>query len=93
MRTTDLKCIKVRHETSTGIHEEIINWKAFEKAFLSEKWQGERRYGTSQTIFGLAHRRMTIRNPFSGELSRRFFTFPNSLSEAERLHKEYTESK
>lgn len=88
MRLTELKCIKVRFESSAGIMEELINWKTFENAFLNEKWQGERRYGTSQTIFGLAHRRMTIRNPFSGELSRRYFTFPSSMSEAEKIHKE-----
>lgn len=82
----DMKSIKVTHIFR---EEETISWisfNQFQKSFVNERWQGERRYKTDYTIFGRVHHKTIVKNPYSDERSVRLFDFPNSREEAEKRH-------
>lgn len=86
----DLKCIRVDFTAGDGnTRVDYISWNTFTQSYLLERWEGERRTGKVMTIFGMAHKVTTVRNPFDGSLSRRVFTFPKSRAHAEELDATY----
>lgn len=87
MNLEQLKCIKVVH-TMNGEHVSttMISWEQFESAFVRQRWSGERRFGKVSTIFGIAHKRTTVR--FEGMLSVRVFEFPASREDAFKKHQD-----
>ena len=82
----NLKCIKVTHN---GEREYNISYNKFYRSFVEERWTGERRTGRNATIFGYAHTKTTVKNPFGGTSSVRVFDFPISEEEAIERHEEY----
>lgn len=84
-----LKCIKsnLRIDGSADDFKETLSFYRFEKNFIKERWQGERRNDTRTTIFGRYHHRTII----NGENYRsvRDFDFPNSVEEAKKRHNEF----
>ena len=82
----DLKCIIVtRAIPGEQSITDLISWKDFQASFVQERWNNERRYGTTTTLFGLAHTKMTVKFDERTK-STRTFDFPNSVDEAERRH-------
>ena len=81
----DLKCIRVERD---GKFDGYLTWNQFNRSFMAERWENERRYDTRQTLWGFAHRRMTVRFDAQSPLTRRVFTFPKSMEEAKKLHEE-----
>ena len=83
----NLKCIKHTATTSGGLNiNEYISWNQFQKAFISERWKGERRTNEESTIFGYAHTKTTVKE--GSNRATHLFLFPNTLQEAEQIHAE-----
>ena len=83
----DLDCIIVTRTIAGGGAPitDLISWNDFQASFVQERWNNERRYGTTTTLFGMAHTKMTVKFDERTK-STRTFNFPNSVDEAERRH-------
>lgn len=82
----DLDCIIVtRLIPGEKSITDLISWNDFQASFVQERWKNERRYGTTTTLFGMAHTKMTVKFD-DGIKSTRTFDFPKSVAEAEERH-------
>lgn len=80
MNLEQIKCIKVTHTLEGKTSSEFISWETFQRAFIKERWSGERRTGKKFTIFGTAHTKTTLTSP-TGTKSVRVFEFPHTRAE------------
>lgn len=85
--TRKLKAIKVVHDYQGEETTTYIDYDTFERSFVKERWQGERRYARKYTLWGYNHTYMTVKSPM-GNVSSRYFTFPNSVEQAIEIDKE-----
>ena len=89
--STPLRKLKCIHSISTidggDEFQETFNFNQFEKNFIKERWQGERRNDTRTTIFGSCHHRTIVNSPHGRSVSD--FDFPNSVEEAKQRHNEF----
>lgn len=84
----ELKCIKVEHTYDGETTIEYISYYQFKSSYINERWEGERRYEKMYTIFGDAHKKTIITNPFNNKKSVRIFTFPDTIKEARQIDEE-----
>lgn len=82
----ELKCIKLTHSYDSTQHISYITFNQFYASFIKERWDGEKRYNKTYTMFGHVHTKTVVTNPYDKSKSIRTFDFPNSIEEAENIH-------
>lgn len=89
----DLKCVhvvKVNATTGKKLDDDYISWNRFQKSYIEERWETERRYHKIYTIFGTGHELTTLKMPW-GDKERITFDFPTTEKEAIERDKNYRE--
>ena len=81
-----LKCIKVY---KNGEYDNTLSFNQYLRSYVDERWKGERRYNKKYTIFGYWHTKTIVIEPMYKLKSVAEFVFPNSISEAITIDKEY----